>query len=224
MQQRQQRQPPGLTPAAGVPLQAVLAAREFRQVVTTADDQFNRMLKSVSKPLLARLDKHPRSPIRHEQLADARRTWTEQARELPYRIATTSKLGKGLTITETRLVASLWQAPDWQGRWEFGLALTEISLIADKSLRITTKPLIVFSQHALGRRFQRGEDQRHHAVASDMIQTLDASVWYQERDGLVGDVDGGRWIAYPTVAQHDSVGVELFAVRTFYGPAELRVR
>lgn len=211
-----------------VPLKHLLSARAFRQNLLASDEIFNATARALCQPIRSRLLR--KRDLRKDLLIDFLRGWRQRVAEKPFHLAWSAQPDRkyqSVVLTECRLSAPVWQDCSWeQPAFEHGVSICRIQITAGHGEIICNAvPLVVLSQHALARRFERAKDIGEQAVLADIGDCARTDNWYEHQDDYVIDVAGGRWLGSCTSADYDGANgrtkIICYAVRTFIGPAEL---
>jgi hypothetical protein len=172
-----------------VPAEHVGQARVFRDAVKRTDEQFERIIRAIARPLHLRLRRHPR--LRHEMIAQAVR----QYRAIPpdYRLTmpeiTPSR--DAFAISEPRLCASRMTDADWhQPHIEPGVAVLRFVLaLAGGRLTVRWQPVALCSLHSLSRWVERTGRRDHAALVHDLAALIDGDL----TGGCIA-ASGGYWM------------------------------
>ena len=172
-------------------------ARALRWRVAAVDGVITPVLDRALAPLQARLQRHPRRPLREASLIDAARVW----RSTP----AYGRIGQSIDISdprnpafrELRVSAVRFSCDLWDGGDADGLA---ISLIMARRVRgrmeLDPRILGAASLHAIARRIERSRDRSDTAVFEDLAVL--ALRWPQMIDHgadefVLAAGDEGRW-------------------------------
>jgi hypothetical protein len=196
-----------------VPVEFLGQARLFRRAVVAADERINAALPAITAPLERRLAAH--RTLRREQVPDVLRAWrtrisdelTLDRVERPYR--------DGVIVGELRPVGSRWLTERWaDAAWQPGVTLTWLVLsTADRRVRVRTRPAVQLLQHALARRFERGDGRTVPLVVRD-LRALAAAAPTDAGEIPAGN---GRWRVerYPVRCEGEDRPVPMVHCKTF---------
>lgn len=189
-------------------------ARRFRDGVRVEDHAFDAAVAAITKPLRARLMRHPK--LRHEHIASVDRLYR-------LTIPSTFRVGE-LTIVKDRVqfavserrICVSWLRDDAWGsnsHREVGVAVCRFSLsVVSGKLREDWQPGINISLHALARRIERGVDRSHAALVRDLSALAAAG----DEDGeRVDTPPDGFWLGGMINALDGKRPVRLRHVRTW---------
>jgi hypothetical protein len=123
-----------------------------------------------------------------------------------------------MTAYLARLNASSWNDDRWeQSHIEPGMAICKIELQAAVEpfrLSVITRPLVIFSQHAVARCFQRLGTDNAMVVFHHMAATVAPTAQWRQGEIVVRS---GRWIGTTQEVRVNEHVVKVRAIRSFLG-------
>jgi hypothetical protein len=187
-------------------------ARQLISRVHQVDQVALRVVKSITAPLQARLNRHP--VLRAEQTSGTEWAWRGQV-PAEFRVGPVRIQRRGrheLRITETRICAQLLRRVDWDEA-ERGLGIVEIGVhVSDGTLRGISELRASISLHAIARRFERGP--RDEAGVLDDIAVLADVTGTADRI----ETEHGRWLGKSIETQSAGGRFSMYTARTWIGP------
>jgi hypothetical protein len=171
------------------------------------------------KPLKDRSRRLPGRRPRPEQLADLVRDW-QQIPHQTYRLAFNYKLlGRGLgTVSETRLSTGHNQDVRWedQGSERAIYALTITVLVDKHGIDVSVHPIYSISEHALARRFQRGNKRGYANVLADLLPIVPPIDPVSGAEWTLRVADGGVWRGQIVTNSYGNHNGSVLSVRTYW--------
>jgi hypothetical protein len=196
-----------------VPQEAMRSARLLRNAVLEADIECDMALMMLIRPLTLRLRRKP--TLRQLQVLRLCQRWSSLPRAFHISANVTPDDDK-VGATECRLKATGWSDDQWPGGGtEPGLAVCRIDLQAGYEpfrLTVKTRPLVVFSLHAIARCFERLRINNATVVFHHMASSISPTAKWEE-DAIT--VLAGRWLGPVQEALVNGNVIRVRAVRSF---------
>jgi hypothetical protein len=186
-------------PRPKVPAEYVGRARALRNRFLEADRTATRAIDAATDRLRLRWQRHP--VPRPDDLRDAARAWRLSLPDVGRLELSISNDTRSLMISELRVGASDFRAPDWQlPANEPGVLVQGLQLrVARRQFDFAILPLANVSLHALARRFQRGTPTEATLMMEMLALGHLATTATIPGAEIVLPVPGGRWVG--TVAE-----------------------
>jgi hypothetical protein len=190
--------PDGVASSPVVPKEYVGRARALRQRIEAEDDEYAATIGKLIAPIAARRRKFPVRNLRPGMLPAFVQGWRYMdARD--YRTDLAARLERTrASITERRVVAGAARSGAWgEDDFEIGVGIDEVTVTVDGNrLDLSSRTLVLFSLHALARRYQRGRDNDDAAILHDLDLAARADPDGLDAGGgfkIATDAEGGGW-------------------------------
>jgi hypothetical protein len=171
-------------------------ARELLRRIHAEDVLAFTRLKELLKPLEERQRRLPGRKARPEHLVDLARDWQQMPHQT-YRLTFGHGLlgrGRGV-LTEIRLSTGHTQDLAWEDAGEERAAYAiAVTVLADKGgIDMSAHPIYAISEHALGRRFQRGRKREYADILADLVPIVPPTDLALGAEWAMPVAEGGEW-------------------------------
>jgi hypothetical protein len=204
-----------------LPVEYVGLARQLRRNLIAAGAASKAAIDNVLAPLIGELAR--RGTMRVPTISASMRAWRLEV-PAEHRVAFNVTMRGGRAhLRELLFLASQSNKPTWEpDSWEDGIVLTalRVMLAAPRKMTMEERDLSTFSLHAIGRRFQRGENASDRTA--DAVKRDVAALAAHDPDTMpAGDfsipISGGWWCGQIVTIE----GKRALSVRTYFDRASV---